>query len=61
MVKVKVTKVKSTIKVPERQKRTMAALGLSKMHQSNELPLNKAVLGMIKKVSHLIKVEEIIS
>lgn len=61
MVKVKVTKVKSTIKVPERQKRTMAALGLRKMHQCNELPLNAAVLGMIKKVSHLIKVEEIAS
>ncbi|MCB0733312.1 MAG: 50S ribosomal protein L30 [Flavobacteriales bacterium] len=57
MGKIKVTKIKSVINRPERQKRTMEALGLRKMNQSNELEESPAVLGMIKKVSHLVKVE----
>lgn len=59
MAKVKVTKVKSTIEKDERQKRTMQALGLNKIGASNELELNPAVEGMLKKVSHLVKVENI--
>lgn len=59
MAKVKVTKVKSTIEKDERQKRTMQALGLNKIGATNELELNPAVEGMLKKVSHLVKVENI--
>ncbi|MBI1305402.1 MAG: 50S ribosomal protein L30 [Bacteroidetes bacterium] len=58
MGKIKVTKIKSVIKRPEDQKRTMLALGLKKINQSNELEATPAVMGMIKKVSHLIKVEK---
>ncbi|MFT4521698.1 MAG: large subunit ribosomal protein L30 [Bacteroidia bacterium] len=58
MAKVKVTQIKSTIKRPFDQKRTMEALGLRKMNQSNEMEATPAVLGMIRKVSHLVKVEK---
>ncbi len=57
MAKIKVTKVKSTIEKDERQKRTMQALGLGKTGSSNVLENSPAVAGMIRKVSHLIKVE----
>jgi len=59
MAKVRVTKVKSTIEKDERQKRTMQALGLSKIGDSNEIEKSPAVAGMIRKVLHLVKVENI--
>jgi large subunit ribosomal protein L30 len=58
MKKVKVTQVKSVIDRSERQKRTMEALGLTKMHKTVEKEATPQILGMINKVSHLIKVEE---
>jgi large subunit ribosomal protein L30 len=59
MARVKITKVRSTIDRAERQKRTMKALGLNKIGDSNELEKSPAVMGMIAKVQHLLKVEEI--
>jgi large subunit ribosomal protein L30 len=59
MKKIKVTQVKSVIDRPERQKRTMEALGLRKLNATVEVEVNDAILGMVKKVSHLIKVEEV--
>jgi large subunit ribosomal protein L30 len=59
MAKVRVTKTKSTIEKDERQKRTMKALGLNKIGSSNEMENTPAVAGMIRKVSHLVKVENI--
>ena len=59
MAKVKVTKIKSTIEKDERQKRTMTALGLNKIGDSNTMENNGAVAGMIKKVAHLVKVENV--
>jgi large subunit ribosomal protein L30 len=59
MSKIRVTKIKSTIEKDERQKRTMRALGLNKMGASNEIENNAAVQGMIKKVLHLVKIENI--
>jgi large subunit ribosomal protein L30 len=59
MKKVKVTQVKSIIDRSERQKKTMAALGLRKMHASVEKDATPQVLGMINKVNHLVKVEEL--
>lgn len=58
MAKVKVTKIKSVINRSVDQKRTMEALGLRKINQSNEIEDSPAVRGMIAKVAHLIKVEE---
>jgi large subunit ribosomal protein L30 len=57
MAKIKVTKGKSTIEKQERAKRTMTALGLNKIGDSNTLENTASVAGMVKKVAHLIKVE----
>ncbi|MEY3178379.1 MAG: ribosomal protein [Bacteroidota bacterium] len=59
MKKLKITKVKSVIDRPERQKRTMEALGLKKLHATVELEATPQILGMVRKVNHLVKVEEI--
>lgn len=59
MKKLKITKVKSVIDRPERQKRTMEALGLRKVNASVELDATPQILGMVRKVNHLVKVEEI--
>jgi large subunit ribosomal protein L30 len=50
---------KSPITAQWRQKRTLTALGLRKMHQTVEKPDNLAVRGMIHKVEHLVTVEEV--
>lgn len=55
--KLKVTLVRSGINRPEQHKLTIAKLGLRKMHKSVVLPDNLAVRGMIRAVSHLVKVE----
>lgn len=44
---------------PERQKRTMEALGLRKMNASVEKEATPQVLGMVEKVHHLVQVEEV--
>ena len=54
----KITLVKSTIGAVPKHKKTIEALGLSKMHKNVELPDNAATRGMIKQVQHLVKVEE---
>jgi large subunit ribosomal protein L30 len=59
MKKVKITQVKSAIDRPERQKLTLKALGLNKMNASKEIEATPQVLGMIRKVEHLVSVEEI--
>ena len=59
MKKIKVTQVKSVIDRPERQKRTMVALGLTRMHSSVEVEATPQILGMVRKVNHLVKVEEL--
>ncbi len=58
MPKVKVTQVRSIIDRPKKQKETMKALGLRKMHQTVEHEATPQILGMIKKVAHLLKVED---
>ncbi len=59
MKKIKVTQVRSQIRRPQDQKRTLIALGLRKMNQVVEHDASPAVLGMVNKVKHLISVEEI--
>jgi large subunit ribosomal protein L30 len=59
MSKVRITQVKSTIDRPERQKLTIKALGLGKLNRSVEKENSDAIAGMIRKVIHLVKVEEI--
>jgi large subunit ribosomal protein L30 len=57
MKKVKITQVKSSIDKSKRVKATLVALGLKKMNQTVEQDLSPQIEGMIKKVSHLVVVE----
>jgi large subunit ribosomal protein L30 len=59
MSKIKITQIRSKIGRPARQKRTLEALGIKKMHYSVEHEATPAILGMVVKVRHLVKVEEI--
>jgi len=57
MAKIKVTKIRSAIKRPKDQKRTLEALGLKKINQTVEHEDTSSVLGMVDKVKHLVSVE----
>ncbi|MBN2615469.1 MAG: 50S ribosomal protein L30 [Bacteroidales bacterium] len=59
MKKYKVTQVRSAINRPARQKRTLVALGFKKLNQTREMEGTPQILGMIDKVKHLLKVEEL--
>ena len=59
MKKIKVKQVRSQIRRPQDQKRTLVALGLRKMNQVVEHDASPTILGMVNKVKHLISVEEI--
>jgi len=56
--KIKVTLVKSMIGRPEKHRRILKGMGLSKMNKTVELPDTPSTRGMINAVSHLVKVEE---
>lgn len=59
MKKVRLTQVKSVIDRPLRQKRTLEALKLGRIGKVAEATVTPQIEGMIAKVSHLIKVEEL--
>ncbi len=59
MAKIKITQIKSVIDRSERQKRTIEALGLKKINHSVEVEATPAIIGMVKKVNHLVAVENI--
>ncbi len=59
MKKIKITQLKSGIDRSERQKQTLIALGLRKVNATKEVEATPQILGMVNKVSHLVKVEEI--
>jgi large subunit ribosomal protein L30 len=59
MTKLRITQVRSAINRPSRQKKTLVALGLTKLNRPKEVEASPQVLGMIDKVKHLLKVEEI--
>jgi large subunit ribosomal protein L30 len=59
MKKIKVTLIKSGIDRPERQKLTLQALGLNKLNATKEIEATPQILGMVRAVNHLIKVEEV--
>jgi large subunit ribosomal protein L30 len=58
MAKIKVTQVRSTINRPSRQKDTIQALGLGKLNKTVVHTATPQIIGMVRKVSHLVKVEE---
>ena len=55
----KITLVKSPIGAIPKQRATVAALGLKKMHQTVVMPDNAAMRGMVWRVRHLVRVEEV--
>ncbi len=59
MAKLRITMVRSVIGRPSDQRRTMVALGLRRMNHTIERPDNVSVRGMIFKVKHLVRVEEV--
>ena len=59
-MKLKITQIRSTINRKEDQKRTIAALGLGRIGRSRMHDDNPVIRGMIFKVSHLVKVEEVV-
>lgn len=59
MKRIRITQIKSKIGRPERQKRVLEALGIRKLNQSVEHEANGPIMGMVEKVRHLVKVEEI--
>ena len=58
MKKIKITLVSSPIDRSERQKLTVQALGLNKLNSTKEVEATPQILGMIRKITHLLKVEE---
>ena len=59
MSKIKITLVKSGIDRPENQKRTLRALGLTRLHKAVEVEATPQVNGMVHKVKHLLAVEQL--
>jgi len=59
MKKLRITQIKSGIDRSERQKLTLQALGLNKLHNPREHEATPQILGMIRAVEHLLRVEEI--
>lgn len=58
MAKIQIKQVRSKIGRPERQKRTLAALGLKKMNQTVEHEATPQIMGMVNRVKHLVEVKE---
>jgi len=59
MRRVRISQIRSTIKRPKNQKRTIQALGLGRINKSVEVELNPQIEGMIRKVNHLVSVTEL--
>lgn len=59
MARIRITQVKSRIGQPERQKRILDALGLKKMHQTVEHDDSPQVMGMVRKLEHLVRTEKL--
>jgi large subunit ribosomal protein L30 len=59
MSKLRITWVKSAIGHPLPQKRTIQALGFHRLHQVVEHEDSPSVRGMVQKVNHLVRVEEV--
>ena len=57
--RLRVTLIKSPVRNNDRQKRTVRALGLTRLHQTVEHADGPVARGMIAKVAHLVEVEEV--
>lgn len=59
MTKIRITQIKSKIGSTKRQKGTLEALGIKKMNNPVEHEATPQILGMVEKLQHLVKTEEI--
>ncbi len=59
MAKIRIKQVRSKIGCPDRQKKTLVALGIKRNHQVVEHEATPQILGMVTKVKHLVEVEEV--
>ena len=59
MAKIKIKQVRSKIDRPERQKRTLEALGLKKINQVVEHESTPQIMGMVNAIKHLIELVEV--
>jgi large subunit ribosomal protein L30 len=59
MARIRITQVKSRVGAREREKRILDALGLKKMHQTVEHDDSPTVMGMVKKLEHLVRTEKV--
>ncbi len=59
MAKIKITQTKGLSGHTQRQRDTLKALGLHKVNSTVEKEVNPAILGLVNKVQHLVKVENI--
>lgn len=59
MKKLRIKQVKSGIDRPARQKRTLIALGITKMHRERIVEASPQVVGMISSIKHLLSIEEV--
>ena len=58
-MKLRITLVRSVIGSRPEQRKTVRSLGLRKLHQTVEKEKNDAIVGMVNRVSHMVKVEEV--
>lgn len=59
MGKIRITQVKSRIGATKQQKANLDSLGLTKMHKTVEHEASSQIMGMVTKVAHLVKTEEV--
>ena len=59
MERIKITQIQSIIDRPKNQRLVMTALGLTRMHKTVEHNATPQILGMVEKVKHLVKVENV--
>ncbi|AKQ44562.1 50S ribosomal protein L30 [Rufibacter radiotolerans] len=59
MASVEITQIQSIIDRPERQKRTMKALGLGKINKTVTKELTPQIAGMVNRVQHLVSIKEV--
>ena len=59
MAKLRITQIKSKSGVTKRQIANLESLGIRRMHQTVEVEVTPVTKGMVEKVLHLVKVEEI--
>ena len=59
MAKIRITQIKSVIDRSERQKRTIEALGLRRINHTVEVEATPSIIGMVRKVNHLVAIEQV--